>query len=117
MKVQIAHTDTCLPDYFSGDSLPWLQIPAYRQSFAEVRRALRNEIRMGAVGGSDDDARLLSADCVRPEEEKRADTLTRKLYAAINRDIRPAKKGARLAFPDIAPEDECYAYFVILIED
>lgn len=120
MKVTIAHTDTCLPDYFSGDSRPWLCIPAYRQSFASVRRALEDEVRQGAIGGSDDDARLLSADLVRPDEERRADELTRKVYAAINRDIRPAKKGDRLAFRDIeCPEDgeSVMAYFVIIVEN
>lgn len=119
MRVSIAHTDTCLPDYFSSDSRPWLCIPAYRQSFASVRRALEDEVRQGAVGGNDDHARLLSADMVRPDEESRADELTRKVYAAIRRDIRPAKKGDRLAFRDIElPEDGDYAmaYFVIIVE-
>ena len=119
MRVSIAHTDTCLPDYFSGDSRPWLCVPAYRQSFASVRRALENEVRQGAIGGSDDHALLLSGDMVRPDEESRADELTRKVYAAIRRDIRPAKKGDRLAFRDIElPEDgDCaMAYFVIIVE-
>lgn len=40
------------------------------------------------------------------------------LYAAINREIVPAKKGARLAFPDLdryneTDADGVYAYFVI----
>ena len=119
MKVSIAHVDTCLSDYWAGNSRPHLQIPAYRQSFKSVRDALRNEVRMGAVAGNDDDARLLSADCVRPEEEKRADMLTRKLYAAINRDVRPAKKGDHLAFRDIKPDEDAdvYAFFVVVIED
>ena len=119
MKVSIAHTDTCLPDYFSGDSRPWLSIPAYQQSFASVRRALENEVRQGAIGGNDGNARLLSADMVRPDEESRADELTRKVYAAIRRDIRPAKKGDRLAFRDIECADDgetIMAYFVIIVE-
>ena len=120
MKVSIVHTDTCLPDYFSGDCRPWLCIPAYRQSFASVRRALESEVRQGAIGGSDEHARLLSADMVRPDEESAADELTRKVYAAIRRDVRPAKKGDRVAFRDVeSPEDgDCVmAYFVIIVED
>lgn len=121
MKVTIAHADTCLPDYWSGHRLPHLQIPAYRMTFAELRRQLRDEIREGAVAGADDDTRLLSGNLVRPEEEKRADILTRKVYAAINRDIRPARKGDRLCFRDIAPRGDDYAdvcaFFVILVED
>lgn len=121
MKVTIAHSDTCLPGYWSGYHLPHVQVPAYRQSFASVRRAIHDEIRQGAVMGSDDDARLLSSDLVRPDEEKRADALTRKVYAAINRDIRPQRKGARIVFRDIPPPGDCedmaYAFFVILVED
>lgn len=121
MKVSIAHADTCLIDFWSGHHMPHVMIPAYPQSFASVRRAIVNEIRMGAVMGSDVDARLLSADMVRPEEEARADKLTRKVYAAINRDIKPERKGDRLAFRDVEEPNDCeesvYAYFVIVVED
>ena len=120
LHVTIAHTDTCLPDYFSGDSRPWLSVPAYRQSFASVRRALESEVRQGAIGGNDDNARLLSADMVRPGEESRADELTRKVYAAIRRDVRPVKKGDRLAFRDIelseGDGETIMAYFVVIVE-
>ena len=121
MKVSIVHADTCLPDFWSGHHLPHVSIPAYPQSFASVRRAIVNEIRMGAVMGAVDDARLLSADMVRPDEEARADLLTRKVYAAINRDIKPGRKGARLAFRDVEEPNDCEdsvnAYFVIVVED
>lgn len=117
MKVSIVHADTCVSDFWPGHHRPHITIPAYRQSFASVRRAIMSEIRQGAVMGADDDARLLSADQVRPSEEARANELTRKTYAAINRDIRPAVKGCRVAFPDVAADDECCAFFVIMIED
>lgn len=118
MKVSIAHADTCLSDYWSGDARPHLQVPAYRMTFAELRRQLRSEIAQGAVCGNDNDARLLSCDLV--TDEKRADELTRKVYAAINRDIRPAKKGDRLCFRDVETgdcEESVYAFFVIMVED
>ena len=122
MKVSIAHADTCLSDYWRGDSRPHLQITAHPMTFAAVRRALESEVRQGAVMGSDDNARLLSADFVRPGEEKRADELTRKVYAAIRRDVKPAKRGNRLAFRDIdISEDDfsesVYAFFVIMVEE
>lgn len=121
LRVSIVHVDTCLPDYFRGDSRPWLCIPAYRQSFASVRRALEHEVRHGAIGGSDEHARLLQGDMVRPEDESVANELVRKVYAAIRRDVRPAKKGDRIAFRDIElPEDGddfVMAYFVIVVED
>ena len=119
MNVTIAHADTCLPDYWSGHHMPHVQIGVYRgMTLAAVRDAIRNEICQGAVMGSDDDSRLLCADMVRPGEEKRADELTRKVYAAINRDVRGAKKGQRTAFHDLDRDNfDCYAFFVIVIED
>lgn len=120
LRVSVHHVDTCLPDYFRGDSRPWLCIPAYRQTFASVRRALEHEVRHGAIGGSDDHARLLQGDMVRPEDENVANELVRKVCAAIRRDVRPAKKGDRIAFRDIElPEDGddfVMAYFVIVVE-
>jgi hypothetical protein len=118
MKMNCSHVDTCLPDYWSGHHLPHVQIVAYNgMSFAAVRNAIRNELRQGAVMGSDDNARMLAGDLVRPDEEKRADAVTRAAYAAINRDVKPAKKGARNAFPRLektdSDDDACvYAYFV-----
>lgn len=114
MKVTIHHADTCLPDYWPGHHRPHVQVPCSgeRMSLAEIRRAIRSEIAQGAVCGSDDDAALLSCDFVR--DEKRADALTREVYAAINRDIRGAKKGQRY-IP--AEEDGVYMFFVIVVED
>lgn len=124
MKVYLAHADTCLPDYWSGHHLPHLQIPAHNgMTFAAVRRALESELAMGAVCGSDDNTRLLSSDFIRPEEEARAYVLTRKVYAAIRRDIRPVRKGVRNAFPELEKLSDDwdgetpYAFFVILIEE
>ena len=120
MKVTIAHVDTCLPGYFSGDSRPWLAIPARRMSFAAIRRELENEVLEGAIGGNDDHARLLTRDHVEPEEEARADELRRKTYAAIRRDVKPRRKGARLAFRDIETDedgDTVMAYFVVIVEE
>lgn len=116
MKMNCSHVDTCLPDYWRGHHLPHVQIVAYNgMSFAAVRDAIRDELRQGAVMGSDDIARMLAADLVWPDEEKRADAVTRAAYAAINRDVKPAKKGARNAFPDLEKtdsDDSVYAYFV-----
>lgn len=117
MKVTCSHVDTCLPDYWSGHHLPHISVPVDRNtSFKELRASIMDEIRQGAVMGSDDNARLLSADMVRPDEEKQADRLTRAVYAAINRDVRPRVKGTRRPFRDIEAAtdgfDSVYAYFV-----
>lgn len=119
MKVSIVHVDTCLPGYWSGDHRPHVQVPAFPMSFKALRAELRSEIAQGAVAGSDDNARLLSYNYV--TDKKLADMLTRKVYAAINRDIRPARKGDKLCFRDLVPgaqsDEECYAFFVILVDD
>lgn len=114
MNVSIVHADTCLSDYWPGHHRPHVQIPCtrLRMSFAEIRQMIRSEISQGAVAGCDDDAALLSWDFVR--DEKRAVKLTRKVYAAINRDIKGAKKGQR--FVD-AGGDDVYMFFVIVVED
>lgn len=123
MNVTIAHADTCLPDYWSGHHLPHVQIPVYRNmTLAALRDAIRSEISQCAVMGSTDDARLLGdVPFTTPEQEMRLNKLLSKIYAAINRDVRGAKKGQRVAFRDLEPQGEddesVYAFFVIVIED
>lgn len=125
MKMNCNHVDTCLPDFWSGHHLPHVQIAAYNgMSFQAVRDAICTELRHGAVMGSNDSMRLLAADMVRPDEERQADRLTRAAYAAVNRDVRPTKRGARNAFPELekqTEDDDCgdtvYAYFVFTTAD
>jgi len=124
MKLECCHVDTCLPGYWSGHHFPHVQIPVYRgMTLKAVKQALCDELRMGYVMGSSDDARLLSADLVRPEDEKRADALNRAAYAAINR-LKPAVKGKRKLFLDLEESDDgddfaesVNAYFVFVLED
>jgi len=82
----------------------------------QIKQAIGRELREGAVMGSDDQARLLSADMVRPHEDKLADQLTRATYAAVNR-MKPAKKGQRKFFTDLETDDSedretVWAFFV-----
>lgn len=119
MKITCSHVDTCLPDYWGGHHLPHVQVAVWRGiSPKQLRELIFDELRQGAVMGGTDNARLLSADLVRPDEEKQADRVTRAAYAAVNRDVRPIKKGTRRLFLDIEPEpvddgfDSVYAYFV-----
>jgi len=114
--MECCHADTCLPDYWTGHHLPHVQIPVWAgMTMAEIKRAIRSEISQGAVMGSDDTARLLSADMVQPGEERRADMLTRRAYAAVAR-LTPARKGQRRFFLDLEPQEEdaesVYAFFV-----
>lgn len=119
-KLECAHADTCLPDFWRGDSRPHVAIPVYKgMHMVEVKRAIMNELRMGAVMGSDRLAFLLSADYVGPEDESAADIATKRAYAAVNR-LRPAVPRARRVFNDLeaAPADydgpDVYAYFVFV---
>lgn len=116
MKMTCTHADTCLPDYWSGHHLAHVQIPVTRRkmSLAEIRRAIRSELRQGAVMGNSEDAQLLSCDYV--VDEKRADALTRAAYAAVNRDVIGSRKGQRYADTGVTEfgydEETVYMYFV-----
>lgn len=118
MKLECALADVCLPDYWRGHHLPHVCVPVYRgMKLRDLKAAIKDELRQGAVAGNTNDARLLSADMVQPWEEKQADRLTRAAYAAVNR-IQPARKGAKTLFRDLdeQPEDceSVYAYFVFV---
>ena len=121
IKFECCHADTCLSDYWSGHHLPHVQIPVYRgMTLKDVKDAIRSELSQGAVTGSTDNARLLSDDMVRPDEEKRADMVTRAAYAAVNR-MRLADKRKRKLFMDLEECDEdndccesVYAFFVFV---
>lgn len=116
------HADTCLPCYWSGHHRAHVQVPVYRgMSPRAVRDAIRDELRQGAVAGSDKLARLLAADLVLPEDEKLADAVTLAAYAAVRRDVVPAKKGARRLFLDLEPQgdddESVYAFFVFVPDE
>ncbi len=55
MKVEIAYTEYCLPDYFSGDSRPWVVISPTEKGYTsrELRKEILNEFKLGAIGGND----------------------------------------------------------------
>jgi hypothetical protein len=120
IKFECCHADTCLSDYWSGHHLPHVQIPVYRgMTLKDVKNAIRSELSQGAVMGSTDNARLLSDDMVRPDEEKQADRVIRAVYAAVNR-MRLADPRKRNLFMDLeeSEENDCcesvYAFFVFV---
>jgi hypothetical protein len=127
MKLDLIHADTCYPDYWTGHHRPHIMVPVWHGiSLKTLKRQLRDEIAQGTVMGSDDDARLLAADMIRPEEERQTVALTRAAYAAINR-LKPAQKGARRLFLDLEQPDPeragqwddetVYAYFVFIRQE
>lgn len=53
MKLICAHVDACLPGYWGGHHLPHVAVPVSRNTtFADLRRAILNELRAGAVAAS-----------------------------------------------------------------
>lgn len=112
MKLEICHTDTCLPDYFSGDARPWLCVPVTnRTSCTSLRADLHSELNQGAIGGNDP----ITRDDSGPEGDK----WFKAAHAAINRCVVPRVKGNRRPFADLedCTDDDCesvYAYFVFI---
>jgi len=120
IKFECCHADTCLSDYWPGHHLPHVQIPVYRgMTLAQVKREIKSELSQGAVMGSTDNARLLSADMVRPDEVKQADRVTLAAYAAVNRMrlADPRKRKLFMELEEIDENDCCesvYAFFVFV---
>jgi len=84
----------------------------------EIKSAIRSELSQGAVMGNDENAFLLSADFVGPDNDKKARQVFSKACAAVNR-MRPAKPGTRRFFLDLEETDgDCcdsvYAFFIFV---
>ena len=120
MKIECVVPDVCLSDYWGGHHLPHVQVPVYHgMKVKDFKAAIRDEVKQGYVMGSNDDAMLLSAHFLSPDEEQRAVDLTEAIYAAINR-IRPARKGAKTLFRDLGKCDDedtesVYAFVVFVV--
>lgn len=103
MIYDLIHTDTCLSDYFSGDSRPWLCIPIYAPMWLkEIKEALLSELNQGAIGGHYDDS----------------DQFYNAAKAAINRlSNNPGFRGKHFKDIEVPPDEwyePCYAYFVLI---
>ena len=54
MKLEAAHVDTCLCDYWGGHHLPHIAIPVYRGITLEsVKSSLLDELSQGCVAGAE----------------------------------------------------------------
>lgn len=115
MKLEIAHADTCLPCYWSGDSRCHVQVPVYHgMHLKELKKAIEYEIQLGVIAGNDEIAKALSWDS---DDAEKSQKMLRKVYAAINR-MRPAVKGKRKLFTDLEKDidedgESVYAFFII----
>ena len=107
-KLECVLTDICLPDYFSGESRPWVPISVYKgMTLKEIKIQLHSQINHDAVGGN---AWIWDIE---------SDRWYRRAHAAINR-IKPTKKGQRKFFNDLEEssqneyEDTVQAFFVFI---
>lgn len=101
------HADTCLSDFWSGHHAAHVQVPVSRDTtMNELRRALHDELSMGAVSGSDDRTR--------DDSGVVGDAWFKAAHAAINRDVRLAKRGKPFGSlePDTEDSETVYAFFV-----
>lgn len=100
MKLELVNTDVCLPDYFSGDSRPWLciGIPKGGILIRDLKAELLSELNQDAIGGN-------WYECASDEWYDAAS-------AAIN-NLTPENKRTKKVYKDI-DNDECYAYFVLI---
>ena len=101
MKVTIAYTDICLPDYFGGDHRPWVAIYPTEKGYTsrELREAIKSEFALGAIGGNCE----LMSDFIQDEkDQKRADNFFHNaLPACLNRDIKYRGKKHKYSEYDI----------------
>jgi hypothetical protein len=120
IKFECCHADTCLSDYWSGHHWPHVQIPVYRgMTLKDVKSAIKDELRQGAVMGSSDNARMLYADMVREDEVKQAHRVIRAAYAAVNRMqlVNPRKRKLFMDLEESADNgggESVYAFFVFV---
>jgi hypothetical protein len=114
MKLFCRHVATCTLDRWGGHSLPYIQIPVTSETKVyQVKQALKDALQFGHVEGYSPDSRLMSADFVHPNEEKRADQLTRAAYAAVGRlRFKHLSNIFGLSFCNDDNAETTYAYFV-----
>ena len=85
MRVELLYTDYCLPDYFGGDSRPWVAIYPTERGYTsrELRRAILAEFDARAIGGNDTVAWDYISD---EQQQKRAEKFyAMALPACVNR--------------------------------
>ena len=103
-NLELAHYKTCLPDYFSGDSRPHLQVPVYKgMILEEIKSGLIDELNQGFIGGNWE----LSED----------EDYCAAVESAIEK-IKPTDSSQTTFFNDLEDDgemvDSVYAYFLIV---
>lgn len=113
MKLMCAFVDVCLPDYWGGHHLPHVAVPVSRDTtFANLRAAILDELRAGAVAGAD----------ATPEDTYENNEWYAAACEAVMCDVRSNYHTGEYPFRDLYSDaDETsgtvYAYFVFFRED
>ena len=122
IKFECCHADTCLSDYWSGHHLPHVQIPVYRgMTLKDIKSAIRSELSQGAVMGSTDNARLLSADM--STDKERTEELYKAAHDSIDAiELKDPENDHCFMDMEESTDDDCwesvYAFFVfVVLED
>jgi hypothetical protein len=102
MKLDCAFADVCLPDYWSGHHLPYIQVPVYRgMTLAELKRELKSELNNGYVANE--------------PHSKGTYRASDSWYRAANAAIGRITANSNTLFNDLEDDedgDSVYAYFV-----
>lgn len=111
-RFELAHADTCLPDYWCGHHKPHLSIPVYAgMTLEDIKDALHLELNQGAIAGTiPDDLTHNGYD------------LTEEGYSLFKEaidNITANNPEQKTFFNDLEPEEEdadfsVYAYFVFI---
>lgn len=115
MKVTIAYTDYCLPDYFRGDHRPWVAIWSSEAGMTskQLRKAIVSEFAQGSVGGNDPITQeYLQDEKLQIQAEK---FYSKALPACLNRDIKYRGKRVKLDKKD-DPDGECLLHIIFNVE-
>lgn len=113
MKPICALADVCLPDYWSGHHLPHVTVPvSCDTTFADLRTAIIDELRAGAVAGAD----------AAPEATYECEDWYYAAIRAVERDVQPNDPSVEYPFRDLDSGDDedaesVYAYFVFQREN
>ena len=113
MKLSCILADICLSDYWGGHHLPHVAVPVSRNtSISDLREAILDELRMGAVAGAD----------ATPETTYENDEWYKAACEAVERDVQPRDPNVQHPFRDLDDDEDMdtervYAYFVFVQKD
>ena len=120
MKINIILASVCSPDYWQGATCAHVGISAHKNmTLCEIKDAINECLRHGEIWGSDDNARLLSADYLYHEyDRKKSELLFKRTVNAVKRlklkSITGNKQRRAFDFLDNDSESDSVAWFYLV---